>query len=45
VRHAHEELGHFGIKWTYNLLQVSIGGVVCTPMCNDCCHIAWFDGD
>jgi len=20
VRHAHEELGHFGIKWTYSLL-------------------------
>ncbi|CAK9879986.1 unnamed protein product [Sphagnum jensenii] len=22
--------------------RVSIGGVVCTPMCNDWCHIAWF---
>jgi len=21
VQHAHEKLGHFGVQWTYNLLQ------------------------
>ncbi len=41
MQHAHEELGHFGVKRTYSLF-LGIGGVVCTPMCNDLCHVAWF---
>jgi hypothetical protein len=32
VRHAHKELGHFGVWWTYNLLRHNTTGEGCN--CN-----------
>jgi hypothetical protein len=30
IKHAHEDLGHFGVRRTYNLLRFTIGGGDCS---------------